>query len=405
MKLRNLILLLVIGAALATMWLLASWKNQPPEVQFVKATRETVTSAVPTNGKVEPIEWATARAERSGPVQKILIQRSQHVKKDQPLVELDSSEAQADRAAAQARIAQIRADLEVISRGGRATDLADITSGLERAKLDLSIAQTEYDKVKRLVSKQAAAAAELATAKARVEHAQLQINSLEQKRSALAAPASERGAVQARLHDAEAAAALADQRIRQSVVRAPIEGVVYQFDVKPGAYLNPGDVVASIGVLNRVRVNVYVDEPDLGSVSKGMPVVITWDALRARQWKGEVDKTATQIVPLGTRQVGEVVCVIRNPDNDLLPGTNVNVEIVSRTVDNAVAVPKEAIRRDRGQTGVFALAGDRLVWKKVTLGVSNTTRTQVEGLNDGDAVALASDKPMKDGMQVRPLFP
>ena len=55
--------------------------------------------------------------------------------------------------------------------------------------------------------------------------------------------------------------------------------------------------------------------------------------------------------------------------------------------------------------GLAVLAGDRIVWKKVTLGVSNTTRTQVEGLNDGDAVALASDKPIKDGMQVRAIFP
>ena len=404
MKLRHLVLLLIVAGALATMWMLASWKNQPPDVQFVKAARGTISSAVPTNGKVEPIEWATARAERAGAVQKILIQRGQQVARDAPLVELDASDAQADRATAQARIAQIRADLEVIDRGGRATDLAEITSGLERAHLDLDTAQKDYEKLARLEKKQAAAPVEVSAARTRVEHAQLQIRSFEQKRGALVAP-SDRTAAQARLHDAEAAAALADQRIRQSVVRAPIEGTVYQFDLKPAAYLNPGDVVASIGLLNRVRVNVYVDEPDVGSVAKGMPVVITWDAMRGRQWKGEVDKTATQIVALGTRQVGEVVCVIQNPDRDLLPGTNVNVEILSRVVENALTIPKEALRHERGETGVFVLAGDRIVWKKVTTGIGNTTRTQVEGLNDGDAVALPSDKPLRDGMPVRAIFP
>src|SRR5258706_5969653 len=126
------------------------------------------------------------------------------------------------------------------------------------------------------------------------------------------------------------------------MVRAPIEGTVYQFDLKPGAYLNPGDLVATIGLLNRVRVNVYVDEPDLGSVAKGHA------AMRGRQWKREVDKTATQIVALGTRQVGEVVCVIQNPDRDLPPGTNVNVEIISRVIEND--------RHKRGETGVFVLA-------------------------------------------------
>src|SRR5713101_1092223 len=65
-KLRTLVLVVVVVASLAIMWLLVSWKNQPPDVQFVKVSRETITSGVPTNGKVEPIEWATARPERAG---------------------------------------------------------------------------------------------------------------------------------------------------------------------------------------------------------------------------------------------------------------------------------------------------------------------------------------------------
>ena len=46
----------------------------------------------------------------------------------------------------------------------------------------------------------------------------------------------------------------------------------------------------------------------------------------------------------------------------------------------------------------------RLAWKKITLGVANTTRTQVEGLSESDAVALPSDKPLKEGMVVAPRF-
>ena len=404
MKLRLLLWLLVALGAGAGVWALASWRNQPPEVQFARATRETITSSVPTNGKVEPIEWAEARAERSGPVQEILIQRGQHVQREEPLVRIDSNEAQAELTAAQARIAQIRAELEVLDRGGRATDLAEISSGLERARLDLQIAQKDYDALVRLQEKQAATPFEAAAARERVDRAQLQIRSLEQRRASLVA-APDRTAAQARLRDAEAAATLAGQRIKMSVVRAPIDGVIYQFYLKRGAYLNAGDALASIGRLERVRVKVFVDEPDLGRVGKGMPVVITWDALPGHQWKGEVDRAPSQIVALGTRQVGEVVCVIRNPGGGLLPGTNVNAEIQSQSVANALAIPKEALRRELGQTGVFLLSGDRLAWKKLTLGVGNTTRTQVDGLKEGDAVALPSEKPLKDGMVVRPVFP
>lgn len=396
---------IVLAALGAGVWGLSKWRAQPPEVQFGRAIRETIHSSVPTNGKVEPIEWAVARAERSGPVKEILVQRGQVVAKGAPLVQLDSAEAQANLASAQARIAQARAEIEVINRGGRATDLAEISSGLERARLDLKNAQKDFDELQRLQSKQAATAAEVNAARQRVEQAKLQITAFEERRQALGATA-DRASAQARLEEAQAAASLADAQIKQSVVRAPVEGTVYQFDLKPGAYLNAGDAVASIGTLDRVRVNVYVDEPDLGRVAKGMPVVITWDARPGQQWEGEVDHTPTQIQALGSRQVGEVVCIIRNPRRELLPGTNVNVEIRSETVDNAIAIPKEAIRTERGQTGVYLLTGNQIQWRQVKLGVANTTRSQVtEGVKDGDAVALYSDKPLKDAMIVAPVFP
>ena len=81
-----------------------------------------------------------------------------------------------------------------------------------------------------------------------------------------------------------------------------------------------------------------------------------------------------------------------------------NVDISSEQAASALTIPKEAVRRELGQTGVFVLAGKTLTWKKITLGVGNTTRTQVEGLNENDAVALPSDKPLKDGMIVAPRF-
>jgi len=185
-----------------------------------------------------------------------------------------------------------------------------------------------------------------------------------------------------------------------------LAGVLYQFDIRQGAYLNPGDLVGSVGRLNQVRVIVYVDEPDLGRVSKGMAVTISWDALPGRHWKGTVEKTPSQIVPLGTRQVGEVNCIIDNPDATLIPGTNINAEITSQVVESTVTIPKEVMRRQGAQAGVFKLQGDRIVWQPVKTGAASVNRIQVlEGLNDGDAVALPVDRPLTSNTQVKPIFP
>jgi HlyD family secretion protein len=400
---RAILWVLALAAVVGLVWTLVSWRREPPEIPFTKVVRESIISSVSTNGKVEPSDWATARAERSGPVVAILIERGKRVEQDTPLVEIDASDARAELAAAQSRMEQTRAELAIFERGGRTTDLADISSAIEKAKLELEAAQKDFDINTRLQAKGAATGVEVATAKQRVDAARLQIRSQEQKREALVA-GPDKSAALARLHDAESAAKLADQRIKQSVVRAPISGVVYQFDLKRGAYLNAGDIVAYIGKLERVRVNVYVDEPDLGRVTRGLPVSITWDALPDRTWKGTVDKTPTQVEGLGSRQVGQVICVIENPDRDLLPGTNVTAEIRAESVQNALTVPREAIRRELGQAGVFVLSGDRVVWKKITMGIGNTTRAQVEGVSEGDSIALPTEKPLKEGMSVKPVY-
>jgi len=54
--------------------------------------------------------------------------------------------------------------------------------------------------------------------------------------------------------------------------------------------VNVGDTAANVGRLDRLRVRVYVDEPELGRVAEGQPVTITWDALPgssgAGRWSG-----------------------------------------------------------------------------------------------------------------------
>ena len=398
------VLALLIGGGA---WTFVSFRNQPPEVPFAHVLREPIASSVPTNGRVEPIEWAEARSEHAGPVKSIFIQRGAVVAKDASLVELDSAEANADFIAAQSKVSQIRAELEVIDKGGRAVDLTTIASDIDREKLEFVAAQKDFETLSRLQSKQAATAFDVTQAKDRMDRAQAQIHALEQRRSSLTTPV-DRSSAEAKLRDAQSAVVLAEERIRKSIIRAPVGGTVYQFDLKPGAYLNAGESVATIGDLTRVRVKVFVDEPDLGRVAVGKPVLITWDARPGAQWKGAVDRTPTQIVAMGTRQVGEVICVIDNPKGELLPGTNVNAEIRSEEVASALTIPKEAVRHENNQMGVYTLSktdtGEAVAWKKISLGLNNTTRTQVEGLSENDAVALPSEKTLKNGMSVHSVF-
>ena len=399
------IVLLLAGAIAAFLIVLALRRVSPPDIPFAKATREPIVSTLNTNGKVEPIEWASARAERPGVVKKVAIKRGQKVARGAGLVELDTRDANAQLATAEAQIAQAQAQQQALTQGGSTVERAQIENDLQRARLDLEAARRDAEAVDRLVAKQAAPQSELTAARQHVEQLQIQVQGLEDRRKALVS-STDKDIAEARFQQALASANLARGNLALSTVRAPIEGVVYQFDLRIGSFVNAGDLVADIGKLDRVRVVVYVDEPELGRVRLNAPVTITWDAVPDRQWKGVVDRLPTQIVALGTRQVGEVGCIIENPGNDLLPGTNINANLVASAVKLALTIPRSALQREGTQTGVLLLVGDHVEWRAVKLGVSSYSKVEVlSGLNEGDSIALPNDKPIKSGAKVNAAYP
>jgi HlyD family secretion protein len=379
-------------------------RNAPPTVKFVRARRQTVVSTLPTNGKVEPIEWQAARAAASGLAVRVPVEEGQYVAAGAALAEIADPALETDTQSAEAHVAEARANLAALAGGGRPADAVEIANSLARARLDLDRERKELETRQRLLLHQASTAMEVQEQADKVARIEAEIAGLEKRRGALVS-ASEVDAARARLRSAEADLELVRQRGGRTVVRAPIAGVVYSLAVRAGAYLKAGDEVASVGRTERLRVRVYVDEPLLGRVAVGQPVAIRWEALAGKEWQGRVDRKPAAIQALGTRQVGEVLCAIENPGRDLVPGANVDAEIRTAVVDNALVIPKETLRRDTGGDYVLALAGDTAQRRAVKTGNSTVTLVQiVEGLAEGDAVALPTETALKPGDRVTPVL-
>lgn len=398
-------LLLLLPAALLLWWGL-SRRESVVVVHFVPVTRTTIESTVATNGKVEPADWAAARALSAGVVNSISVQRGDLVKAGQPLVTLDMRLAQSELAGALARKQEAQVEANTVNQGGKAAAVASLDDSLRSAKAAVEVAQRNYDSLQRLLPQQAATKIQVDEARDALDRAILQVASIENQKKTIVT-AADKSAALARVNDAQAAVDLASSRFQYGVVRSPITGTLYQFDLKQGAYLQPGDLVGLVGSVDRVKVIVYVDEPDLGRVALGMPVNITWDAQPGKHWSGHVDHLPSQVTALGTRTVGEITTLVENPNRDLLPGVTVNATIVSRVVKDAVSVPKAALRTIHGETGVYRLAGDHIQWTPAKAGASDITNVEVlSGLTLSDKVAERvvepSDAELKDALRVKP---
>jgi HlyD family secretion protein len=392
-------------ASVTLLWWIFLRRPRLLEVPFAKVRRETLVSTLSTNGKVEPIQWVGVYAQRGGVIEKLVIHPGQRAASGAAIAELDTREARADLAMAEARVREAQAELNVLVHGGRASELAQIECDLARANLDLQAAVREQAVLSRLVQQQAATKMELDEATAKVTEAKLAIEALHRRRATLVSEPDKAGA-EAKLKAAQAVAVQAKQRLLQAIIRTPIAGTVYEIAVRQGSYVNAGDLIAKVGDTEKVHVRVYVDEPELGRVSLGDPVTITWDALPNKKWMGVVERMPTQVVPLGTRQVGEVFCLIENGVHELPPGANVNAEIRSAVVESALTIPREALRRGPAQDGVYVLQGTKVVWRDIRLGITSAVRAQVTaGLAEGDSVALPTEAPLTNGAQVRPFYP
>jgi HlyD family secretion protein len=399
--LKKLLVLLLLVVAGVIAWGLLR-KSQPPKVNVALARRQTLLSTLPTNGKVEPFEWQAVRAESAGVVGALDVREGQNVRRGQVVARMSDPALLADVEAAQAKVAEARAALAGLEAGGKPAEITDIENRLARARYDLQEANSDYASLKRLAEKQAATKVEVEAALEKVKQTELDIEGLEKRRTSLVAK-PDVAAAQARLEDTQSALTLALKRQEQSVLRAPISGVVYNLAARPGAYLDTGALVANVGQLDRLRVRVYVDEPELGRVRPGQPVTIRWQALPGKEWHGTVERKPAAVEALGSREVGEVVCTIENPGRELIPGTNVDAEIRTAVAENALVIPREALRHDATGDYVLTVKDGVLERCPVNTGISNVTQVQItSGLAGGDAVVLPSETPLKPGQRVTP---
>ncbi len=386
-------------------WLLLR-PGPAPEVNFTRARREKLVSRLVTNGRIDPVDDLAIQAPRDGLVRRILVKQGQTLATGAIVAELEPPPGfQAELASAEARRVEAQGELRTLETGGTRSALAEIDAARARAEQELTGTQNRAASVERLVDKNAAPRVELEQLKARISELELELRNLAARRTAIV-PASGRESAAARVMEAETEIARLRNEVSRSLIRTPGSGLVYELARKNPGPVRTGEVIARIGKTDLVRAIVFVDEPELGRVSTGMSVTITWDGMPKREWAGEVSRMPSRIVALNSRQVGEVECLVENSDGRLLPGANINAELITQVVEGALVLPTGAIRHNGPQAGVWVLTEGKVAWRSVTLGASSVSDTQIiSGVSDGESVALGAYESLAEGDSVTPRYP
>jgi HlyD family secretion protein len=372
-------------------------------VLAVQVTHQTVVNTVSTNGHVEPEHPYQFYSPISTTVQSVHAQTGDVVQPGKLLIVLDDVAARAQVAAAESGVKAAQAQLDAVTHNGTQAERQASNAEIVQDKLTRDQAQRDLDALTRLASTGAAAPSEVQAAKQRLASAQSALDAAQQSSQNRFSP-QEIDRARAALADAEASLAAAQHIESETRITAPARGTVYTLDAAPSEFSETGKLLLEMADLKDERIRAYFDEPDLGRLALGQNVEIRWDARPGAIWHGHIAHMPAAVVQYTTRIVGEVLISLDDPENGLLPNTNVTVQVTTSSLPSALSMPREALHSANGAYYVYKVNGDQLKRTPVTIGAPNLTQVPIiSGLQDGDWVATVTTngEPLQEGMPIK----
>jgi HlyD family secretion protein len=362
---------------------------------------------VPCRGEVGAASSRQLSAPQNIPDLKIVWQAEpgSRIKSGDVIVRFDSSGARRQLDEQSAALRQAKASLE------QATAQAQVTA--EQDKLDLANARYEVERARLEASKQAivsvlqgeASKIDLATAQAKlaVTEATVELH----RKSDQAKIAS----LTRQLEKADADVKLTRERIEQTTLRAPSDGlIVYLLNYsqgwmnaspfKVGDQVWPGAAVAEIPDPNTLQMECKVEEVDRGRISAGNETRVKLDGLPEQVFPSKLSAISPLTQQMGfewpPRRTFLAYAPLEKPDPRVRPGMNGGMDVVIRRIPNAISVPAKAIFTRAGKPVVYVAEAQRYRAVPVEVLARNPDEVAIRGLKAAAAVCLTEPEDTGD---------
>jgi len=303
-----------------------------PEKQVPYATvpvkRGKLTVTISATGNLAPTKQVNVGSEESGLIVKVNVQNNDRVKEGQPLAQLDLSRLRdalvQSKAALNAALATVEQEKATVAQTkanlARYEQVAKLSGGKVPSKTEMDQARADY----------ARAVANVTAAEAQVAQARATVSTNE-------------------------------TNLAKGTIYAPVTGVVLSRQVEPGqtvaAQFNVATLFTIAEDLSRMKLEVKVDEADVGELHVGAPATFTVDAYPGRVFPATVTRVdlganaTPQVNSAGTTVTSTTnvvaytaVLSVANPDLLLKPGMTATATITVAQKSNVLLVPNAALR-------------------------------------------------------------
>ena len=325
------------------------------DVALVQVQRSTIPDYVEAMGTVHAAQTSQLSSQIVGTITAVRATEGQHVRKGDVLVVLDDAQQQAT--------------------------LERATAGVNVAHEDIAASDADYN----------LANSTLARYQTLFERKSVSPHEFDQVQAHAKAAAAHRDQAQAGLAQAKAAEVQARSALGYTRIRAPFDGVITERRIDPGALAAPGVALLTIEDTRRFRMEVTVDEHEIGLITPGAPASTVVDAL------GEFPSKIVQVVPAADPASRSFLVKVDLPsDARLRSGLSGHVRF-NRGERQAITIPRTAVL-DRGQLqAVYVVGPDKLAsLRYLTLGKPAGQQVEVlAGLRQGEVlIAQPGDREL-----------
>jgi HlyD family secretion protein len=419
-------------------------------VQTTTAVRGNLVAQVTASGEIKPRTYTNLAANAQGRIVALMVSEGDYVRKGQVVAKIESVQAQADLEAQRAALASTEADATSAEVGLKLQldNKAIQEATIARARTQLELARTNFNRVAELWEAQVIARQEYDRSRAEFEQQQAALREaelrLKQMDTQIEQTRAQINSAQRRVAQVRAQLKRAEDVLEKYDVIAPLDGVVTNLPVRIGETVVPGvqnsaaSAVMTIADMSLITAEVKVDETDIVNLKLGQTASVTIDAIPDQTFSGrviEIGNTAilrsTGAVASSTSSSNEakdfkVVIALDNPPQQVRPGLSCTAKITVATRDNVVKIPIQALTvRQRGDleqaaleaarkgskpaekdsrgpidlaaqqqsreevVGVFVIRGGIAEFRPVTTGISGPTEIEITGgLEAGEEIMV-----------------
>ena len=307
-------------------------------------------------------------SEISGQISELKADFNSAVRAGQVIARIDpeSLEARVEQAAAELAVAEATVTTKKAAliqaranRDNARATLAAYQADVERATVNATDLEREYDRKARLRERGVVAVSVVDSAKTAHDSAVAGIRSAKARLAAHRSTVAARNAsvsmaaaeivhAGAQVQQKRAALNIAKVNLDNTFIRSPVDGVVIGRNVDIGqtvaASLQAPTLFTIAQNLREMQVETNIDEADIGQISPGQVATFTVDSFAGRNFQGTVTQVRKQPQSVQNVVTYTVVINVDNADLRLLPGMTANVEVKVSDRKNVLRIPNTALR-------------------------------------------------------------